>query len=76
MPKAHHKNVKDILVMIGGIYPLLMIQGVINLEKPYPHTFLLMVTETKIEPATGLYESTAYVEAMAGRAATWMPIHV
>ena len=32
--------------------------------------------ETKIEPVTGLYESTAYVDAMDGRAATWIPAHV
>ena len=31
---------------------------------------------TKMEPATGLYESMAYVEAIAGRAATWMPVQV
>lgn len=31
---------------------------------------------TKIEPATGLYESMAYVEAIAGSAATWMPVQV
>jgi hypothetical protein len=62
--------------MIGGIYPDLMIHGVINLLNPYPQRFLLMVIETKIAPVTGLYESTAYVDAMDGRAATWIPAHV
>jgi hypothetical protein len=28
-----------------------------NFEKPYPQTFLLTVIATKIDPATGLYES-------------------
>ena len=35
-----------------------------------------MVIDTKTAPATGLYESTAYVEAIAGKAATWMPAQV
>jgi hypothetical protein len=68
--------INDIFVMIGGIYPLLMIHGVMNFEKPYPQTFLLTVIATKTAPATGLYESTEYVEEMEGKAATWMPAHV
>lgn len=32
--------------------------------------------ETNSEPVTGLYESTAYVLAMEGSAATWMPAQV
>ena len=70
IPNEHHKKVSAMLVMIGGMYPDSIIHGVTNLLKPYPQRFLLTVTDTKMDPVTGLYESTAYVEAMAGRAAT------
>jgi hypothetical protein len=76
IPQKHHKVINDIFVIIGGMYPDLMIQGVMNFEKPYPQTFLLTVIATKIEPATGLYESMAYVDEIAGSAATWMPAQV
>jgi hypothetical protein len=76
IPQQDHTVTSDIFVIIGGIYPLLRIQGVMNFEKPYPHTFLLTVMATKMEPATGLYESTAYVEEIGGSAATWIPAHV
>lgn len=69
-PNKHHAVVKAMFVMSGGRYPASTIHGVMNLLKPYPHRFLLMVTVTKIVPATGLYESTAYVDTMAGSAAT------
>ena len=70
IPREHHKKFGAIIVIIGGMYPDLMIHGVTNLLKPYPQRFLLTVIDTKIDLVTGLYESTAYVEAMAGRAAT------
>lgn len=54
IPLKQKRRIKLIFVIIGGIYPLLMIQGVMNFENPYPHTFLLTVMATKIEPATGL----------------------
>ena len=47
-----------------------------NSANPYPHTFLFTVIATISEPATGLYESTLYVVAIAGKAATWMPAQV
>ena len=75
-PKRHHNVINIIFVMIAGTYPSLTVHGVTSLESPYPQRFLLMVMATKIEPATGLYESTAYVEDMAGRAATWIPAQV
>jgi hypothetical protein len=53
-----------------GTYPSSKDHGVINLENPYPHTFLLTVMLTNRLPATGLYESTAYVLTIDGRAAT------
>lgn len=70
IPNKHHSSVRPIFVIIGGIYPDSMIHGVTNLLNPYPQRFLLMVMETKIPPVTGLYESTAYVETIAGRPAT------
>ena len=73
-PKRHHSVTKLMFVIIGGTYPASMIHGVMNFEKPYPQTFLLTVMETKMLPATGLYESMAYVEAIDGSAATWMPV--
>ena len=57
-------------VMIGGTKPDLIIHGVMNSANPYPQTFLLTVMATISEPATGLYESTAYVVTMAGIADT------
>jgi hypothetical protein len=54
IPVKQKKRIKLMFVMIGGMYPLLMIQGVMNFEKPYPQTFLLTVMATKIDPATGL----------------------
>jgi hypothetical protein len=57
IPVRQKRRIRDMLVIIGGMYPLLIIQGVINFENPYPHTFLLTVMATNMEPATGLYES-------------------
>ena len=53
-PNEHQRVVSAILVMIGGIYPASTIHGVINLLKPYPHKFLLMVIVMNMVPATGL----------------------
>lgn len=46
--------IRLMFVMIGGTYPDLMIHGVMNLEKPYPQTFLLTVMDTKMLPLIGL----------------------
>jgi hypothetical protein len=59
------------IVVIGVTYPDLMTHSVINSATPYPHTFLLTVADTKISPATGLYESMEYVIAMAAIAETY-----
>ncbi len=45
--------------VIGGKVPVWNDPRVMNLLNLYPQTFLLTVMVTKIEPATGLYESTA-----------------
>ena len=59
--------------MNGGTYPVSSTHGFVNFASPYPQRFLEMVATTKIEPAAGLYESTAYVDAIAGSAATCIP---
>ena len=54
IPNKDHNVIKLIFNMMGGTYPLLMIQGVMNLEKPYPQRFLFTVMLTKMAPDTGL----------------------
>lgn len=72
MAQKYHNTVNDMFNMIGLTNSLSSTHEVMDLLKPQPQRFLLTVIDTKIEPATGLWLSNAYVLVIARRAATRM----